>query len=91
MSRHKVPPRPAEGWPWEQPGFRFSIDWPPGFTPSDLAPGDLQAWQRSMTAARSRETQLKNGHTGSLLGMSKKADVRVEMTRDLYIRRASKK
>jgi hypothetical protein len=91
MSRYKAPPRPAEGWAWEQPGFRFSIDWPPGFLPSNMEPGDLQAWQRSMTAAKSREQQLKNGHTGALPGLSKKSDLRIEMTRDQHVRRAREK
>jgi len=23
-------------YPWQAPGYRFSIDWPPGFVPSPL-------------------------------------------------------
>jgi hypothetical protein len=48
----------------------------------------LADWQRSRTAAKSRDKQLANGHTGGLPGLSKKSDARLEMTRDIIIRRA---
>lgn len=29
----RMPPRPAEGYPWEQPGFTFVTGWPYGYVP----------------------------------------------------------
>lgn len=65
--------RPAGGFPWEQSGHTFSIGWPPGFEPTTLATGKSPQ-ELSRIAAKSREKQLANGHTGSIRGLSPKAD-----------------
>lgn len=69
--------RPAAGWPWEDPAFRFSIDWPPGFVPQQMKAGELDAFGRSRTAAIAREAQILNGHSGSIIGISDKSDKRM--------------
>ena len=58
-------------------------DWPPGFK-SQVA---MQTWSdvdRRESAARGRETQLANGHTGAVLGMSKRADAQVALSRPQF-------
>lgn len=70
----KTPKRPAGGWPWEQPGYRFSIDWPPGFVPQPHRPDLLTDDEKRKIAAKGREKQLANGFTGGIYGLSNRAD-----------------
>ncbi len=83
----KTPKRPAEGWPWEQPGFTFQIGWPPGFVPSE-SKATIGAAERSRRASANRDQQVAKGITGSLRGMSKKSDARLEQTVAATIARA---
>jgi hypothetical protein len=90
-----TPKRPEGGWPWEgRPGFFTELmrehDWPPGFKPTQLGFRELDDFTRSRTAAAARDVQLSNGHTGSIANMSRKANERLEATRDAAIRRAKK-
>lgn len=52
--------------PWEQPGFRFTPTWPPGFTPS--IDWDTKASQHREASVRGRQTALAKGNTGTLPG-----------------------
>ncbi len=79
----RAPRRPESGWPWEgRPQFFTELmrenDWPPGFTPTALKPGELDNFGRSRLAAKARDVQLQNGYTGSIEGISKKANARLE-------------
>ncbi len=58
--------RPEAGWPWEQPGYRFAIDWPPGFAAQHRTDVD-NAFDRSLRAAKNRQRQIENGVTGTIL------------------------
>lgn len=54
--------RPKEGWPWEQPGHRFSIDWPPGFVPSTAAkPGLMSDAAKRLASTQVREAARAEG------------------------------
>ena len=75
----RAPKRPPEGWPWEGRVPMFSIpNWPPGFVPADMKKGEFDDFTRSQTAAKAREVQIANGHTGSIHGMSSKSDKRLQ-------------
>jgi hypothetical protein len=80
----KAPKRPADGWPWEKRSPMFSIpNWPPGFVPSAIKSGELQAWHRSQIASKARDVQIQNGHTGAILGLSDKSDRMIRNARDV--------
>lgn len=72
--------RPPGGFPWEQDGHSFSIGWPPGFAATTLDTGKSPQ-ELSRIAAKSREKQLANGHTGSIRGLSPKADALIVQQR----------
>lgn len=79
----RAPRRPESGWPWEGRPQHFTElmrlhDFPPGFIPTALKPGELDNFGRSRLAAKARDVQLQNGHTGSIEGISKKANARLE-------------
>ena len=77
MRDEKIPhiKRPRGGFKWERPGFRFSLDpvWPPGFEPQPIPKG-MSAWELSASCSRGREKARAAGHTGTILGLSPKAD-----------------
>ena len=53
-------------------------NWPPGFTPTTCVANEASEFERRRIASKSRETQLKNGHNGSIRGLSTKADERMD-------------
>lgn len=61
-----APKRPPGGWPWEQPGYSFSIGWPPEYAPQKIDTGP-SAFDRSLQAASNRQRQIANGFTGTIL------------------------
>lgn len=78
----KAPQRPKGGWPWEgKPGYFTELirahNWPPGWKPQELGYRELDDFGRSLTAAKAREVQVMNGHTGAIPGLSGKADKRL--------------
>ena len=76
--------------PWlTEPGYRFSIDWPPGFTPT---PGDDNLEARRARAARGRQTALANGHTGTIEGrpLSGRIPANVRAVGEAMVRDAKK-
>ena len=56
---------PSAAQPWAQPGFRFSIDWPPGFVPQLQRTRELQ---HSEISSANRMRRVQNGDTGTILG-----------------------
>jgi hypothetical protein len=88
--------RPPGGFSWEgRPGFFTELmhanAWPPGFVPTSLRPGELDNFNRSRIAAAARDVQLAHGFTGSIKGISKKADARLQQTADAAIAKARRK
>lgn len=83
--------RPIDGWPWEKRDPPFSIDWPPNFVPSDRKAGQRSPQELSRIAAKARDVQLQNGHTGAMIGLSRASDQRLEQMRDQQVRKAGKK
>lgn len=65
--------RPAGGFEWEQPGYRFSIDWPPLFV-SQISTDNSALLSARSTASRAE--QVAKGNTGSVFGISQSADKR---------------
>lgn len=77
-------------YPWEAPGYRFSIDWPPGFVPQEESKRASIDWSES--AARSRQTALSRGITGTIKGLSSVTGaVRGDATKGLVGRKKPKK
>lgn len=51
--------------PWLEPGYTFSIGWPPGFVPQPL---ERSAVRDSEIATATRQAALAKGNTGTLQG-----------------------
>jgi hypothetical protein len=88
--------RPPGGFSWEgRPQFFTELmrlhNWPPGFIPTALKPGELDNFGRSRLAAKARDVQLQNGYTGSISGISKKANDRLEQYRDVMVKQRARK
>ncbi len=86
--------RPPCGFPWEnQPGFFTELmrenAWPPGFVSQTAkAAGVLSSVEVSRIASVARAAQLAKGYTGSIKGISKKSDARLQQTADAVISKA---
>jgi hypothetical protein len=74
----KHPKRPDKGWPWEQPGHSFTVpNFPPGFKPQPLTKSEAY---KSAAGQASRAAALRAGKTGTIKGLSAKADARYAMS-----------
>lgn len=47
--------RPPQGWPWEQPGYTFSISWPPGYETARRDEAATSAARQAAGGARGGE------------------------------------
>jgi len=63
--------------------------WPPGFE-SQIQIQTLSDVDRRESAARGRETQLSNGYTGTVFGMSRSADAQAAVSRPRFNARLSR-
>jgi hypothetical protein len=55
----KLPPRPPEGYPHEQPGYKFdAVQWPYGYKPH-LADDALQSQKERMKAKKDAAPEKK--------------------------------
>ena len=77
--RTRAIPKSYPEWPVEYlPYFShdvFAYDWPPGFVPSEWGSHDVAL---SQIASDSRNTLLERGITGTIVGISDKADSRLK-------------
>lgn len=72
------------------PGFFTELlrlhDWPPGFV-SKISTPVWSDTDRREAAVRGRETALAAGHTGAILGISKRADAQIQATKAKFNKR----
>jgi hypothetical protein len=75
--------RPKNGWPWEKPGYTFSIGWPTGYVPV-AADQALRASKKGQNVTMNSEkfsalraARIARGDTranGTIAGLSNKSD-----------------
>jgi hypothetical protein len=51
--------------PWQRPGYRFAINWPPGFVPQLQRTREVE---QSETSRANRLRRVEKGDTGTILG-----------------------